>query len=219
MLNSRQRQFRKLMKEAEGTKQNQKDIYSYRDQRFGSENPRKRLKKPLLQIGGAVSLLVLLWNVYAFSSYLIPWNGNTVLLSTDQFEVHQYIQESSDIEMAVNDTLGSLVEQYNANSLTVFHVEEAQQKLFELQKEGETDDPRFIAMKANLEEQFILAFRMTNVLKIENSNAKHQEINRIISQQHELLARRNAILINVLKSVGIPYEQRGDGSISYEYEM
>lgn len=219
MLNNRQRQFRKLIKEAEATKQNQKDIYSYQDQRFGSEKPRKRYKRPLLQIGGVVSLLVLIWNLYAFSSYIIPWQGNNTLLSTGQFEVHQYIQKSSGIEMAVNETLVSLVEQYNANALTLFHIEEAQQKLFELQKEGETDDPRFLAMKAYLGEQFTLAYQMTNVLKTENSNAKYQEMNQIISRQEALLARRNAVLINVLESEKIPYEQQGDGSVSYEYEI
>lgn len=60
MLNNRQRQFRKLMKEAGKVKQNQKNVYSYRDQRFENEKSRKRYKKPLLQIGGAVSVLVLL---------------------------------------------------------------------------------------------------------------------------------------------------------------
>lgn len=219
MLNNRQRQFRKLMKEAEATKQNQKDIYSYQDQRFGSEKPSKRYKRPLLQIGGVVSLLVLIWNLYAFFSYIIPWQGNNTLLSTDQFEVHQYIQKSSGIEMAVNEILVSLVEQYNANALTLFHIEEAQQKLFELQKEGETDDPRFLAMKVYLEEQYTLAYQMTNVLKTENSNAKYQEMNQIISRQEALLARRNAVLINVLESEKIPYEQQGDGSVSYEYEI
>lgn len=219
MLNKRQREFRKRMKEVEKGKQNRNNIYSYRNQRFENERPRKRYKKPLLQIGGAVGLLVLLWNLYVFSSYLIPWDGSNTLLSANQIEVHQYIQESSQTEAKVHEILNSLMEQYNANSLTVFHIEEAQQKLFELQKEGETDDPRFLAMKAYLDDQFALAYQMTNVLKTRNSDAKYIEMEQIITNQNALLARRNTVLTNILESEEIPYEQKGDGSISYEYEI
>lgn len=154
-----------------------------------------------------------------FSSYLIPWNSNNTLLSADQLEVHQYIQQSSEIEMAVSNIHNNLIEQYNANSLTKFHIEEAQQKLFEIQKEGNTDDPRFLAMKAYLEEQFRLAYQMTNVLQTPNSDTKYKEMNQIITQQNALVARRNAVLTNLLESEEIPFEQQGDGSISYEYEI
>ena len=219
MLNNRQREFHKLMKEAEKAKQKDKNIYSYQDQRFGNEKPKKRYKKPLIQIGSAVGLLVLIWNLYVFSSYLIPWNGNNAILSMNQLEVHQYIQESSEVEMTVNNILSSLMEQYNANSLTLFHIEEAQQKLFELPKEGETEDPRFLAMRTYLEEQFTLAYQMTNVLKTGNSGAKYEEMNQIIDHQNALLARWNAVLINVLESEEIPFEEQGDGSISYKYEI
>lgn len=219
MLNNRQREFRKMMNDVEKSKQNQRNVYSYRDQRYGNEQPRRRYKKPLLQIGGVLSVLILLWNLYALSSYVIPWTGSGELLSTNQLEVHQYIQESSRIEEELNSTLSSLVEQYNVNSLTAFHVEEAQQKLFEIQKEEETDDPRFLPMKAYLEEQFALAYQMTNVLKTENSDAKYKEMNRIIEQQNVLLLRRNSALIHMLESEGISYEQQEDGSIFYEYEF
>lgn len=219
MLNNRQREFRKMMKDVEKSKQNQKNVYSYRDQRYGNEQLRRRYKKPLLQIGGVLSVLILLWNLYALSSYVIPWTGSVELLSANQLEVHQYIQESSRIEEELNSTLSSLVEQYNVNSLTAFHVEEAQQKLFEIHKKEETDDPRFLPMKAYLEEQFALAYQMTNVLKTENSDAKDKEMNRIIEQQNVLLLRRNSALIHMLESEGISYEQQEDGSIFYEYEF
>jgi len=205
------------MKEAEQAKQ--KNVYSYRDKRFENERPRKPYKRSLLQIGGAVSFLVLLWNLYVFSSYLIPWDGNSAILSADQLEVHQYIQESTEIEMAVNTTLNTLMNQYNANSLTVFHIEDAQQKLFELQKKEEMQDARFLSMKAYLEERFALAYQMTNVLKTENSDAKYKEMNRIIELQNALLTRRNAVLIHVLESEEISYEKQEDGSIYYEYEF
>ncbi|ETP69611.1 hypothetical protein G159_06435 [Planococcus glaciei CHR43] len=74
-------------------------------------------------------------------------------------------------------------------------------------------------MKAYLEEQFALAYQMTNVLKTANSDAKYKEMNRIIEQQNVLLLRRNSALIHMLESEGISYEQQEDGSIFYEYEF
>lgn len=219
MLNERQRQFRKQMKEMERIKQNQNDAYSYRDQRFASEKPKKRFRKPLLQIGGAISLLVLLWNVYVFSSSLISGTGVTDLLSADQLEVHQYIQESSEIELALNEAASSLMNRYNEKTLTPFHIEEAQKTLFELQKRMDTDDSRFLLMSSYLDEQFSLAYQLTNSLKTEESDVKYAELTGIVERQNALLERRNAALMSVLDSEGIPYEQLKDGSISYQYEM
>lgn len=51
MLNDRQKQFRKHMKELERGEPRAKGIYSYREKKFTSEKPVKRFKKPFLQIG------------------------------------------------------------------------------------------------------------------------------------------------------------------------
>lgn len=219
MLNERQKKFRKQMKEMERDKQIQTNAYSYREQRFMNEKPKKRFKKPLLQIGGTISLLVLLWNVYVFSSSLISGNGVSTLLSASQLEVHQYIEDSSAIELALYETSTSLMNQYNENTLTPFHIEEAQKELVELQKRMATEDPRFLMMSAYLDEQFKLVYQLTNVMKIEESDSKYVELNTIVEKQNALLEKRNAALLSVLESEGIPYEELGDGTISYQYGM
>lgn len=219
MINNRQRQFKKLMKEAERSKLARNPVYSYRDQRFEDERRTRSYKKPLLQIGGIASLLVLLWNLYAFSSFLFPWTGNSLNLSSNQLEVHQYIQESSEVESVLNGQVTALINRYNENSLTDFHIEEAQKELFQIQKIIETEDSRFLAMKMYLDEQFDLAYQATNVLKTADSKIKLQELEYILAAQNELLARKNEALISMLESEGLPYEKLEDGTISYQYEI
>lgn len=219
MLNERQKQFRKHMKELERGEHRTKDVYSYREKRFTSEKPVKRFKKPMLQIGGGIGLLVLLWNLYALSSSVIAGGGFSNLLSADQLEVHQFIQQSGEIEYALSQEASSLMNQYNTKTLTPYHIEEAQKNLFELQKRLDSKDPRFFLLHSYLDEQFKLAFQLTNVLKTEESNVKYVELNGIVERQNALLEKRNAALISALESEGIPYEQLEDGSISYQYEL
>lgn len=219
MLNDRQKQFRKHMKELERGEPRAKGIYSYREKKFTSEKPVKRFKKPFLQIGGGIGLIVLLWNLYALSSSVIAGGGFSNLLSADQLEVHQFIQQSGEIEYALSEEASSLMNQYNAKTLTPYHIEEAQKNLFELQKQLDTGDSRFFLLNSYLDEQFNLAYQLTNVLKTEESHVKYVELTGIVEKRNALLERRNAALISALESEGIPYEQLEDGSISYQYEL
>ena len=219
MLNKTQREFRKKMKEVERGKKKQQDVYSYRDQRFGNDRKRRSIKRSLLQIGGVASLLVLLWNLYAFSSYIIPGDENRSPLSAKQQEVHQFVQKSSDIELTVSESVNSLIERFNDNSLTPFHIEEAQKELFELQKRVETEDIRFLAMKSTMDEHFNLAYQVTNVLKLDASSSVHEELVYIIDKTNEVHTRQKQELMHLLDNENIGYELLGDGSISYDYEL
>lgn len=219
MLNNRQREFRKKMKEVDQVKLNREPIYSYRDQRFESEKPRRRYKGPLVRVGGVMSLLILLWNLYAFSSHLFPWTANSAPLSTNQLEIHQYIQDSTEIELALNEQVRSLINRFNENSLTIFHIEEAQKNLFEVQKKMKATDSRYLAMKSYLDEQFSLAYQLTNVLKTKNSEVKYRELEYIIANQNAQYVRRNEVLVELLESEKIPYKRLEDGTVSYQYEI
>lgn len=219
MLNNRQKQFRKHMKELERGEVRKKDVYSYRDQRFTSEKPKKRFKKPLLQIGGGIGFLILFWNVFALSTWLWPGNGLPNLMSTNQIEVHEFIQETTEIEMNLTTEALTLMNQYNAKTLTPFHIEEAQKNLFQLQKNIEKQDARFVIYTSYLDEQFQLAYQLTNVLKTEESNVKYAELTGIIERQNALIERKNSTLRDLLESEGISYNQLEDGSIRYEVEM
>lgn len=217
MLNNRQRGFRKMIKSTENKEEQHHDIYSYRDKRFTNEKPRKR-KKQILQIGGALGMILLLWNVFAFSSYFAP-NGAAGLLSKEELEVHQYIEKSSQVEMELSSSISLLVSLYNDNLLNLEQIEEVRLQLLELQQKMETTDERFIAMHAYTDEQFNLAYQITNVLKLGSSEATDRELAYIIEQQNKLLERRDEVLLKLLANEGIAFEQLEDGSISYEYGL
>ncbi|WP_142828209.1 hypothetical protein [Planococcus soli] len=217
MLNNQQREFRKKIKSAENKKEQHHDIYSYRDQRFTNEKPRKR-KKQILQVGGAFGMILLLWNVFAFSTYFAP-NGEAGLLSKEELEVHQYIEKNSQVEMELAGSISMLVSLYNDNLLSSDQIEEVRLQLLELQQKMETTDERFIAMHAYTDEQFNLAYQMANVLKLGNSEATNRELAYIIEQQNKLLERRDEVLLKLLANEGMTFEQLEDGSISYEYGL
>lgn len=201
MLNERQKQFRKQMKEMEAVQQNQLNVYSYRDQRFGNDKPKKRLKKPMLQIGGLISFLVLLWNLYALSSYVIPWDGENAFVSTNQYEVHQFIQETAAAEAALHEMVSGLIAQHNENALTAIHVQEVQSSIFELQQNIQSSDPRFWSMQAYIDAQFKLAYQVANVLKVENANTTQMELERIFEDLTLLSTNRDKALISYVEKV------------------
>ena len=217
MLNNRQRGFRKMVKSTKNQEEQHHDIYSYRDKRFTNEKPRKR-KKQILQIGGALGMILLLWNVFAFSSYFAP-NGAAGLLSKEELEVHQYIEKSSQVEMELSSSISLLVSLYNDNLLNLEQIEEVRLQLLELQQKMETTDERFIAMHAYTDEQFNLAYQIANVLKLGSAEATDRELAYIIEQQNKLLERRDEVLLKLLTNEGIAFEQLEDGSISYEYGL
>lgn len=205
------------MKEAEKKQFTAQNVYSYRENRFLHEKPKRRFKRPFLQISGFFGLLLLIWNIYAFSTYFIPDSGGFSAFSAEHFAVHDYLQTSGEAEVEISSILNGLVDKYNSNSLTPFHIEEAQQKLFDLQKALPLDQKRFAAMNLYYEECFSLAFQMTNVLKLENAPTASQELAYITSKRSELTARRDVLLIDLLENEKMGYQQLNDGTISYEY--
>lgn len=217
MLNNRQREFRKTIKNVENKREKHGDIYSYRNKRFTNEEPRKR-KKQIFQIGGALGMILLIWNIFAFSTYFAP-NGSAGLLSKDEMEVHEYIEKNNQMEMQLTNSVNMLVSLYNDDLLSSEQIEEVQLQLLELQQKMETTDERFIAMDAYADEQFTLAYQVTNVLKLGTSEATNRELAYIIEQQSKLLERKNEVLVKLLVNEGMNFEQLEDGSISYEYGL
>lgn len=219
MLNKQQREFRKLMKEAEKAKDARSDIYSYKEQRFTNEKPGRRYKRPLLQIGGFAGLLLLVWNLYALSTHVWPSEESRAFFFDDQLKVHHYIQERSEAELEISNSINSLIERYNDNSLTSFHIEDTQGKLFELQKKINPAGEQFAAMDSYYKEQFSLAYQITNVLKLDSSQATYDELTYIIQKQDELQASKASMLVQLLENESMSYERMEDGSVSYEYEF
>ncbi|EMF47610.1 hypothetical protein B481_0612 [Planococcus halocryophilus Or1] len=82
-----------------------------------------------------------------------------------------------------------------------------------------TEDARFLQYTSYLDEQFKLAYQLTNVLKTEESNVKYTELSGIVEKQNALLERKSSALRELLDSEGISYNQLEDGSINYKVEM
>ncbi len=217
MLNKRQREFRKTMQEIEKKQAAGRKVYSYREKRYSNEKPKRLIRKPLLQIGGVFGLLLLIWNLYAFSTYITPDSNEFGIVSTKNIKVHNYLEESSTSEVEVSQIVNSLIDQYNTNSLTPFHIEEAQKMLFELQQDLPLDEDRFAVMNRYFEEQFSLAYQLTNILQVQNAATANQELIHVIDKQKELAASRTTILIQLLESEQMSYDILDDGSVRYEY--
>lgn len=127
MLNKQQRNFRKIMSEREKqrSRRHGHDIYSYRDDRFESEQPKRQIKKPLFQIGGAIGLLVLSWNISALFSWIAPLDKPTLALGMQPaYEtqpnntMHTYIQRTETTDTVVNTHINSLMDLYNENMIS-----------------------------------------------------------------------------------------------------
>lgn len=205
------------MKQVQKKQAAEQSVYSYREQRYFNEKPNYRFRRPLLQIGGFFGFLILLWNLYAFSTYLMPDGEGIGWVSTKHQAVHNYLVSGSETEVEISNILNALIDGYESKSLTAFHIEEAQQKLFDLQKTLPLNNDRFAVMNHYYEQQFSFAYQITNVLKLENAPTVHQELTYIIGKQTDSSTARDSMLILLLKNEGMNYEIRSDGSISYEY--
>ena len=131
--------------------------------------------------------------------------------------MHNYLEKGGEAEIEISQTVNSLIDQYNDNSLTILHIEEAQRTLFELQKSISLDNDRFAVMNRYFEEQFNLAYQLTSILQLQNAPTVNQELLYIIDKQKELSTSRTSILIHLLESEKMKYQILDDGTISYEY--
>ena len=228
MLNKQQREFRKAMAEREKqqAKSNRRDVYSYRYDRFESEKPKRitTYKKPFLQIGGMVGLLVLLWNVYALSTWVMPQStrslsmpDNTVASSQSEDAIHSYILRTSEIDTKMNDDINTLMNHYNKNLLTITKVDEIVQHLYLLQAQTATLDSRLQPLKSYYDDQFKLVHQMTESLKKQKSQATHDELTRLTSNLNQNTSQRQLKMIMVFQAENMDYELNDDGTITYEY--
>lgn len=217
MLNKRQREFRRMIKEVEKKQTLDNDVYSYREQRFVSEKPKQRFRKPFLQISGVLGVLILIWNLYALSTYMMPDANTFGIASTKNLKVHNYLEKGRESEVEISQTVNSLIDHYNNNSLTPFHIEEAQRKLFDLQKSMTLDNDGFAVMNSYFEEQFSLAYQLTNILQLQNAPTVTQELMYINGKQKELSSSRTIILIQLLENEKMHYDILDDGTVTYEY--
>ncbi|MEZ0480986.1 hypothetical protein [Planococcus sp. SSTMD024] len=182
--------------------------------RSNKKDPGRR--KLWLKAGGGILLLFILWNVYSFASYVAPWNDEHSTASAEQDEVQQYIFQSEKSEEVLKEVSNSLIRLYDHNSLTELHINEMEEKLEQLSKDLDTDDPRLARLESYHVAQIELTREMTKTLQKNHVEEVHEKLDEILDRQKEQADDKAEILISLMEQEDITYEQKADGSIAYE---
>ncbi|WP_211653525.1 hypothetical protein [Planococcus alpniumensis] len=182
--------------------------------RSNKKDPRRR--KLWLKAGGGILLLFILWNVYSFASYVAPWNDERSKADAEQDEIQQYIFQSEKSEETLKEVSNSLIRLYDHNSLTELHIKEMEEKLEQLSKELDTDDPRLAQLESYHFAQIELTREMTKTLQKNHVEEVHERLDEILDRQKEKADDKAEILISLMEQEDIRYEQQADGSIAYE---
>lgn len=182
--------------------------------RPNKKDPQRR--KLWLKAGGGILLLFILWNVYSFASYVAPWSDERSMADAEQDEIQQYIFQSEKSEEVLKEVSNSLIRLYDHNSLTELHINEMEEKLEQLSKELDTDDPRLAQLESYHFAQIELTREMTKTLQKNHVEEVHERLDEILDRQKEKADDKAEILISLMEQEDIRYEQKADGSIAYE---
>lgn len=182
--------------------------------RPNKKDPERR--KLWLKAGGGILLLFILWNVYSFASYVAPWSDERSAEDAKQDEIQQYIFQSEKSEEMLKEVSNSLIRLYDHNSLTELHINEMEEKLEQLSKELDTDDPRLAQLESYHFAQIELTREMTKTLQKNHVEEVHERLDEILDRQKEKADDKAEILISLMEQEDIRYEQKADGSIAYE---
>ncbi|ALS74763.1 hypothetical protein AUC31_05790 [Planococcus rifietoensis] len=182
--------------------------------RPNKKDPERR--KLWLKAGGGILLLFILWNVYSFASYVAPWSDERSTEDAKQDEIQQYIFQSEKSEEMLKEVSNSLIRLYDHNSLTELHINEMEEKLEQLSKELDTDDPRLEQLESYHFAQIELTREMTKTLQKNHVEEVHERLDEILDRQKEKADDKAEILISLMEQEDIRYEQKADGSIAYE---
>lgn len=178
--------------------------------------PNRGHRKLWLKLGSGALLLVILWNVYSFASYVAPWSDEHSTANAEQDEIQQYIFQSEKSEETLNEASNSLIRLYDHNSLTELHFEEMEEKLTQLSQQLETDDARLAPLESYHFEQIELTREMVGILKTDHVEEVRLQLDEILNRQKEKANDKAAILIELMEQENINFEQKADGSIAYE---
>ncbi|MFP3322562.1 hypothetical protein R0K05_05615 [Planococcus sp. SIMBA_160] len=183
---------------------------------FRPNKRNQRRRKLWLKAGGGILLLAILWAVYAFASYVAPWSEERPAVNSKQDEIQQYIYRSEKSEETLKEVSNSLIRLYDHNSLTELHINEMEEKLEQLSKELDTDDPRLARLESYHFAQIELTREMTKTLQKNHVEEVHEKLDDILDRQKEQADDKAEILISLMEQEDIRYEQQADGSIAYE---
>ncbi|OFW81503.1 MAG: hypothetical protein A2201_09750 [Alicyclobacillus sp. RIFOXYA1_FULL_53_8] len=232
MLNKRQREFRESMKQSqrEQKQAGYEGPYSYREENY---RPR-RYKKPLFVGGGGVAFLILLWNVYAVSTWFHPQHINapspvdtttgTPAFSSGsdntQQQVNDYIQTSATIQQQ----LTALIEPFlnpstlNVVSTQTFSITESQ--LNTLQQTALTTLGILTPLRSyNLSQIELIQSALMHIKAYRGSRnpSDWQLVQQFLKQYNNNLVTQQSIVISVLSEAHMTYQIDANGHVTYQY--
>ena len=226
MLNKQQLQFRKAMAEREKDLANRRthDVYSYRYNRFESEKPRRLYRKQTFQLGGAIGLLILLWNIFAMSTWILPQLSNPITMNSQSSVttrsnevIHTYLKRTEVTDTTVNAQINALMNLYNQNLITHEEINQSYQQLLLAQTQTATTDSRLQPLKTYYDETFNIVYQILDVLRLPYDETKNNRLTHLISQLTQTRAERQLKVIMIFQTEDIEYQLKADGSISYKY--
>ncbi|KIL51038.1 hypothetical protein [Jeotgalibacillus campisalis] len=215
MLNKRQREFKKKMKEINRLK-NQEYIHgslahnTYR----GSKG-----KKPFFVLGGVVGGLVLTWNLYAAYTWFIPGTSHFPSIealtgSHVEEEIHSYFVKAEEIESKLAYQVNYLTASAQHGPLDQETIQLVNQSLFLLSEQMVNGDERTSELEHYLNGQIDLIHQM---LAVCSPTLDPEKLNTILTRYNQNLLNKSFILISILEKEEMHYLIEDDG-ISYEYE-
>ncbi|MDG5472136.1 hypothetical protein P6709_10270 [Jeotgalibacillus sp. ET6] len=215
MLNKRQREFRKKMKEINRLRSQEYIDGSLAHQSYSAGKG----KKPFFVLGGVVGGLVLTWNLYAAYTWFSP--STSPFPSIEAFKgsgsdekIHSYFQQAEEIESKLGYQVNYLTASAQHGPLDSETVQLIQQSLFLIHEQMDNGDARTAELERYLNEQLDLIYQM---LAVSSPALDSEKLNSILHTYNQNLVNKSFILMSILEKEEMHYLIEEDG-ITYEYE-
>lgn len=231
MRNRQQREFRKSMRRMAREKKAQgyDDPYSYR-----FEYRPRRYRRRLFFGGGFVAFLIVLWNIYATSTWVRAWltqwthgQHNVVIfnsvpsqLATDQQDVNNYIRISGETENELVLLIKPYLNPNTLNSIATQAFSQTEAQFTMLRRNSVTTLPALSQLRQfNLREIRLMQTILADAKRYRDTHdgTDWTEVTQRLSEFNRNLQIRQALVVSVLNKEHMPYQILANGEIRYQY--
>ncbi|WDL98403.1 hypothetical protein [Alicyclobacillus sp. ALC3] len=232
-MNRQQREFRKRMKQIE--KENQLAGVEPLSYRYENYRPRRHRKSLFVGGGGIVAFLIILWNLFAVSTWIrphVPKIGpssvaslgttptSNALGTNTQREVNDYIQASKSIDQALGPLVQPFLSPSNLNNISVKIFDQATARLNSM-KQTTVTNLTVLEPLQNYELGQIQimesVLQQVQAYKINHAPSEWQTVQQLIEKFDVNQTTEQSILISILDKEHMPYRFGHNGEIQYQY--
>lgn len=228
LLNRRQREFRKDIREIEQTRRavGESEPLSYRDARY---RPRGYRKPLFIGTGGIglVGLMILLWNTFAAWTWIHPihapnpaTSATSSAISTEQQQVNQYIQFTESTGSQLTALIDPYLNPAAVGAMSSQSFAATSRQLTSLQQAAQTSLPFLAPLQSyNLQEVSLIRKTLADVLIYRGSQTQTAwaTVQSDVSQYDSNMASRQSSVISVLQNAKMPYQVNASGRITYRF--